>query len=704
MSDKTDAQATFAVNLEGNVAEKSAEDVSALEDLRASLQRGQDAVRQMSAQQRALRGSSDEVKDAREKLKALLDAEKNALSAATVALLKQGTSYEKLTQDSKRLAAEKEKLTSAEKQLQEKMKAKGLEDAKKQSEALGKAIHVAGGPVEELASRFDTLKGILGTGAGAIAGVTLVAAGAVAALVAMTAAAVSLGVSFTKWIIAGADAARSMNILRLATTKTAENARNLGTQVDDLASKLSTPKEDLNKLAASLGRTRLSGQAIVDTFNAVGRASDAMGDDVGATLKDIITRGQQFNRFQLNPLELQGKGLKFDDVAGELAKNMKVGIGDARAALFEGRVSIDQGAKALRQAVEKNFASINAAKLLSIDVQVQKFHEDLRGLASGVNLEPLLRWFAELRGLFSQSTVMGATLKSAITTIGNALGPAFTAALPILKGFFKGAVIGALDVGIAFLKLGKTASKLFGEDFKGIDGVKAAEIPFKVLAGAVDLLRVALIAVDIPLHQVMASIGLVGRANAAMVGGVQDLAKDLGKLTGLGRDTATGLAAGMNQGAPGAGDASRELAQKVQSEFTDKLKIHSPSKVFLEYGQNTAEGYEQGVRSGASGAADATNALGSAPPRGGSADSARAPSSRGDMSSAAPPAKSGGGAGAGNVTVRVEAGAIVVQVQGGDGRAIAKELGAGDFVGQLTKTLRDALKGAGIPTQVVPVP
>src|SRR5207253_894665 len=82
--------------------------------------------------------------------------------------------------------------------------------------------------------------------------------------------------------------------------------------------------------AVALSRTRLNGEQIVDTMNLVTQASAAMGDEAGNALKEIVTRGQLVGRLQINPQELFGTGVEFDDIAKQLATSMNVGIADAR--------------------------------------------------------------------------------------------------------------------------------------------------------------------------------------------------------------------------------------------------------------------------------------------------------------------------------------------------------------------------------------
>src|SRR5690349_7007616 len=91
-----DKVATFSINLDGNAKDVSKETAAELETLRSAVEKGQRAIKDMVAAQRSLRGASDEVKDAKEQLKAKIEAERGAVSQANLALLKQGVTYEAL--------------------------------------------------------------------------------------------------------------------------------------------------------------------------------------------------------------------------------------------------------------------------------------------------------------------------------------------------------------------------------------------------------------------------------------------------------------------------------------------------------------------------------------------------------------------------------------------------------------------------------
>ena len=367
--------ATYAINLEGNAATKAAADADALVRLKEQIQASQGAIKGLSQSYRSLRGSSDEVAKAKEQLKAKMEAEKGAISKATLELLGHGKTLQQVTAETKK---------------------------------------AAGGAAE------------LGEGMGAMLNpIVAVTAG----LVAATAVVAGLTYEIGKFVIESANSLRAMNLTREAASGSAEDAAALGTQVDDLSHKVATSKAELNKLGAAIvqnlsgGLSRASGQAIEDTFYAVAQASAAMGDQVGGTLRGLVERGKQWNRFSLSPQDLQGTQLQFKEVSEALAKNLNIGIDDARMALFNGRVTLEAGAKALRDAVEKRFGEVNAKRLIDLDVQIAKLKEHFTALASGVVplLDPLLEGLNKLLMLFDDSTASGQILQGIFTYIGQTI-------------------------------------------------------------------------------------------------------------------------------------------------------------------------------------------------------------------------------------------------------------------------------------------
>ena len=265
--------AVFALKIDSD-AEPAKEAAQALEKLRASIQKSQESVLGYRKSMSLLKGSSDEVKDAKEKLRAAIAAEQGAITKTNLALIKLGGSYDKLQKAHKK-----------------------NQDA---FAATKRAIDATGGPIKGLKDQFESLKGILG---GVTSGWGLMAVAAVAAVAVLAAGIVGvteLAAKFAVFTVKSGDALRNMEIMREAVSGNAQNGAAWGHQIDQLSLKLATSKDELNGLVVSLEKslrgTRVSGQGMVDTFQAVASASAAMGADTGKAIEDIITRGKNTGR------------------------------------------------------------------------------------------------------------------------------------------------------------------------------------------------------------------------------------------------------------------------------------------------------------------------------------------------------------------------------------------------------------------------
>lgn len=649
-------EAKFSINLDSNAGEVSDEMANALEGFRQQIEQGQAKIKEYASALRNLRGSSEEVKTAKQQLIAKLNAERDAVSRASLSILKAGTTYDRLSAKTKALAANQERL-------------------KAQTKSMSSAVSAAGGPASALKDKVNSLHEILGGAGGAMGAVAFGAAALAAAILAVAAASVAGIISLAKWIIVAANAARTANLFREAASGSASNAYALGTQVAALAEKVPTARAALNDLAISLAKGGIQGQTLVDTLNAVGQASAALGDDAGAKLREFIDRGRLTQRFMVNPLELQGTGLQFDDIAKSLAKNMKVGIGQARQALFEGRVKLADGAKAMRDAVEQKFGGINLRRMLDLNVIAEKFKEKLTSLTSGVDIEPFLRGLQKLTTLFDESTFTGTALKTLITLFGNTLSTTFEKSVPYMMAFFKGMVIAGLDVAIAFFRVKNALTSAFGDSaiLKNVDGMSFALKAGKLALygiGAALLMTAGFVAVAAaPFVALGASIALAMNTAYEAVSFAYDLIAGI-KWSDLGKSIVNGLVAGIKS-IPIV-KVITELGDQIKTGFKASLGIHSPSKVFAEFGRQTTEGYAKGVDSGSDNAQGAVTAM------------------------VAPPAARGGAA----QSITISLGGIHVTVTGGgDAKAIAKAVSeAGDSIlAQIVEALGRANASGGVP-------
>ena len=304
------------------MSEVSARDARSMEELRAKIKGSQDALRQYNESLALLKGKDAETLDARAKLKGAMEKERAAINANALALGKLGGNYGKLAAAARKSATE--------------------------VSGSANALKLVSGPLEDAANKLATLTDALKGANPAtflLVGSLAILAIAVAAVVAGV---VAGAVAFAKFALAGADANRSMELVREGAVNSAHEAQNLGGIVDQLAQRSPLAKEEINKLGVELYRTfnntsanaRVGGQIITDTLDLVTAATGAANANVANQLKGIVERGKIIQRMQLTRQDLFGTGVKVEDVAGALAKNLKVGLKEAQLALFEG--SIDQ--------------------------------------------------------------------------------------------------------------------------------------------------------------------------------------------------------------------------------------------------------------------------------------------------------------------------------------------------------------------------
>jgi len=661
VGDNNDKSLSFSLNLEDDVSDSAERAATSIEDLRARIQSSEEAIKIASASMRRLRGDTDTLKAAKTQLTAKVEAERAKIAQASLALHKQGTSYEELATKARKLAAEQ----------------KAIDD--KAISALASTVTRAGGPVAALQERFGLLKQIVAASRTPFGFTALAVVGVTAAIAAMVVGVVAGAAALARFIVASADASRSMQLAREAFAGGAQNATNLGTQVDALAAKVVTSRAELNDLAIALAKNGVQGQTLVDTFHAVGQAAAAGAGEAASKLRELVERGRMTQRLQINPFELQGTGLRFDELAKEVAAGTHKTVAEARAALFEGRVPLGQGAAALRAAVEKRFAGINLRKMLSLDHIGETFGKALGRLTEGVDIEPLLRGFGELAKIFDTGTVTGAALKEIVTRIGTGLVAAFEGGAPIVRKFVQGLVIAGLQLEVAYLKVRIALKSAFGDTalFANIDAaataLKAGQIAVYTFGAALAVVAVgigALVAGAAAIRQTVSTIG-------ASFAGVYDLVARIewGK---LGASVVEGIVAGLNSGVASIATSMVNLADNAKASFKRALGIHSPSKVFAAYGENIPEGVASGVHAGAPRAAAAVE------------DMAPTPPARGDGIAASTPRIAAGGAPTFHVTIQVDA--------RGATDATVKQLGQPSTFAGVLDVLERIAQGMGSPT------
>jgi len=653
-------EATFSVKLDGNADAVAQRVAGEMENMRRSIGAGQSALKQMNAQLKALAAAGESAAEVKADLAKKIEAEKQALAQLTVQQIKATELNKRAIDHAKQLAAKKKALSDqakADKEKQDKLNASAAK---------------AGGPVVALRDKLNGLKEAFSTSQGRsallAAGVVTLTVAVVAAAAAFAAGAVSLGA----WIIKSADAARSAGLLRQAAMgASAQWGKNAGEQVDALALKVPTAKAQIDALGNSLAKSRIGGQIWVDTLNAVTQASAALGDEAGGKLREFVERGRLMGRMQINPLEMIGSGIDFQDVAKELAKSMKVGVKEAQAALFEGRVKLGDGAAAIRAAVEKKFGGINLRQMLSLENLSKKLGEAFTALTRDVDLEPILQGLKEMSEIFSLSTESGQALKQIVTIFGKELSSSFATTTPLAKKFVYGLIIGAQELTIGYLKARNELRKMFADSdlLKNVDGMKIA-----LQAGKTALYGMAAAAVIVvgAFAAVAATVGAAWAALTTFTSLGERIGTELRNVDwkALGKSVVEGLADGLKMGASLLVAPVVGLASTIKKAFTTAMEIRSPSRVAKGWGKDIDAGLEGGIEDHADGPQRAVSNL--------LTDGPKSP-------------KGGASAGA-SVTVNV-----TINVNGNDAKQIAAQLQQTSLLEQLTKTIADACQGAGIP-------
>lgn len=652
-SDKT-ATWTLDLRADGKPAAAAAAD---MEKFRSSIATSTDAIKSYQSSLRALRGTSDEVRAAKESLKIKIEAERDALSRNNLAILKLGTTYGALS--------------------------KKTRDSRAGTEDMRKALTSVGGPISSASDRLDAMRGVLG---GVNPALTIAVAGLAAVALAFavfTSAVVAGTVALSRFILASGNTLRAQGLMREAVTLGADDAARLGRQIDALADKLATPKEKLNELAVSIRKTfdasKLSGQGIVDTFQAVASASEAAGDDVGRSLLGILERSKRFGRVGINPFELRGTGgPSFEAIAKNLALQMHTGVEQATRALRMGLVPINTAAAAIRDAVNAKFGSVNAKKMLDINVIAAKFHENLIGLAKGIGpaLEPILAGLKSMADLFSQNTVQGAAIQSVFTSFATVLSTAFTGALPHGTSLIKQAIIWALKFGIVLLEVAQKAVD-FGRSTAGIVTIKTALVAATAVVGGLTVAFAALFGViAVGVAVAVAPIAIAGAAIYGLWVAAKMVFANFKSLdwAAIGANIVHGIRNGIESAKSALIASVSGVATDVKNAFKGMLGIHSPSAVFAGYGRQTSAGFAQGVEQGAPDARQAVTTMVHAP----------------DGSSGSASAGSHGRTGI----------SVVFQISGtGSPEKTSELLQSSSVLDAITRAIEIAARGIGAPTQ-----
>lgn len=389
-------------------------------------------------------------------------------------------------------------------------------------------------------------------GASDLAGTALVGleGAVVGAVVALPGLALGLAAAVTKF----GDVERSAALARQALFGTAEQAKNVGTWVDGLASKFGTAREAVQTTALALRKGGLGGDAFTASLEASTAAAAALGPELASKVDTLTTRfGRRQNRFSLGRMELDGTGLDFEDVATALGKSTKKGVGYARNALMSGRLTVAEGAGALKDAIQAKFGDVIEAKKISLDSIGTRAKDNFSKLFSAVKIDPILRAVSKLVDMLDTSSGSGSALASTFNGVAIIAGKIAEAALPKVQELLLGSLLISLKTANAILEW---------------------YIGFKKGEGVI----------------------------ASVVGGLKDAFEWLSKMSAKAVDfakqgaaVAAGFAKGIRGGKEDVASASEEMVDIAEFSIRNKAQIHSPSRLMAGLGGHMGDGFAGGM-------------------------------------------------------------------------------------------------------------
>lgn len=109
------------------------------------------------------------------------------------------------------------------------------------------------------------------------------------------------------------------------------------------------------------------------------------------------------------------------------------------------------------------------------------------------------------------------------------------------------------------------------------------------------------------------ALGITDQIKAMIQGQASSLKEEIeaADFSSLGKEIPNGVSEGIEQGAATAGTAAIDMATKTKEAFTGEMDIHSPSRVFNEYGGFITDGLAEGIDNGANSPINAVTALAS---------------------------------------------------------------------------------------------
>lgn len=595
-----DPVASFAVDLEtaGAVAGAKAA-ASAMEGLRGKIQEDEAALRSLQQALGRIKGAKVDVGDQTKALSTQMGALKANIATNQGVFMKLGGNLGELSKKSDGASASGKKL--------------------------GDSMKGAGNSAQSSGEQFSMSWAEIAKGAA----VAAVAVGA------------AIG-AFTRFALLSWDHIRTQRITAEAFTGSAFAADQLASSIRGMEGGLPQTREGLQSIAQSLSEGGLSGRGMATALHLVATAA-AVLPSAAAKLQSLAASASDAGKLLIGKDSLKGTGVTIDAIAAQLGKSMRGGVAAAKRALQTGGVELEAGLKALDGAVQDRFGDLAKRAALSAPAQWEKLKESIGGLFSSVAFEPALKALSKLTELLDESSTTGKALRELFATMFESAGSGLAELLPLVGGFMRGLLEGALLVQSAWKAVQGVLAKVFPAGL--MEKIGGAKIAFYggvtaaiLFAAAVGLATVALtvlavlavglvLALATPFIIVGGIIGgliyVVVKFGSAIMNSMgrafawvgKQIKKALDAIRGFNlADAASSIIGSLVDGLASAGKAvlsavigvGRSIGTALSSGVKSALGIHSPSKVAIEIGTNFSTSMGMGVERGAPAMHEAT--------------------------------------------------------------------------------------------------
>lgn len=574
--------------LSARAALKSFEAQQAAAAKKAAVARGPEAVGKLElAQKKAI--ASEQVKIAKRAQAEQAKAERAQLKAAQQA--EKAAARASIKEQAAQAKAEKAQLKEAEKA--RKLSAKAFE--KEQAKAVAAQEEAMAGAAEQL---------------GVLAGVYATAGAAALAFAAAVGAAIYSG---AKLSIEAAEAKNDTLDVLDAFQGSAEAAERTYAAIEDITRDLAISQERASGLARELASAGVTNaDALTDAIKSIASVESVLGAQAGGKIQSVIEKAAQSGKFDVKAKQLVGTGIQIQKLYEELSKRTGVGVKQVEAQLKAGKIKAEVGIAALTKVVDDKFGELGRKQSLDFGSQIQRLHDNISKLFEDVDTGPFLEALDKIVRLFDTATPAGKALHDVLTQAFGAIFKAVSAVGPYVGTFFKGLIIIALRLAIAFKPVLKQLGLIGGQ--KGsTDGLaesmsrfafqvqKITEIFLKLQGLTVvwAVIKSAVYAAAQPfllVYNVALSVYGAMSTTVDAIGWVIDGLSNLGSAAlQAGSDLVAGLVDGVTNLGGEFVESVRNLAQQGIDVFKSVFKISSPSKVMDGMGQNLVLGIVRGI-------------------------------------------------------------------------------------------------------------